>query len=257
MSNTLLSSVAIVIPARWGSTRFPGKLLHPLGGRPLIQHVWERCSLARSISRIIIAVDDERLATVVQGFGAEVIMTSLNHQSGTDRVAEVADLLKRQSPANYPSHFINVQGDEPLIEPELIDRLAQAMLEDPSIEMITVATPLVDHSHRNDPNIVKVVIGSLGNALYFSRSALPYHRDAHDPESAVTPLLHLGIYGFQYETLKKFVQFQPSPLECCEKLEQLRALEYGIPIRVLITNHRALGVDTPEDAQRMERYFHS
>ncbi|HLB34470.1 MAG: hypothetical protein A3F67_05225 [Verrucomicrobia bacterium RIFCSPHIGHO2_12_FULL_41_10] len=296
MSNTLFSSVAIVIPARWGSTRFPGKLLHPLGGRPLIQHVWERCSLARSISRIIIAVDDERLATVAKEFGAEVVMTSLKHQSGTDRVAEVADLLKKQSPASYPSHFINVQGDEPLIEPELIDRLAQAMLEDPSIEMITAATPFEDISHqeivqsatqqtmecnqttaaqsdhfiqvfppqegkservshRNDPNIVKVVVGSLGNALYFSRSALPYHRDSHDPESAVTPLLHLGIYGFQYETLKKFVQFSPSPLERCEKLEQLRALEYGIPIRVLITNHRALGVDTPEDARRIEGVY--
>ena len=250
------SSVAVVIPARWGSTRFPGKLLHPIAGRPLIQHVWERCSLTRSISRIIIAVDDERLAEVAQGFGAEVVMTSVDHQSGTDRIAEVAEVLKQQAPENAPTHFINVQGDEPLIDATLIDHLAETLLEDSEVEMVTAATPLEDPEHRNDPNIVKVVVGCSGNALYFSRNTMPYHRDPHDAESEVTPLLHLGIYGFRYETLQKFVTASPSPLEKCEKLEQLRALEHGIPIKVVITNHRALGVDTPEDARRIEAFIH-
>jgi 3-deoxy-manno-octulosonate cytidylyltransferase (CMP-KDO synthetase) len=246
------SSVALIIPARWGSTRFPGKLLHPLAGRPLLQHVWERCQKARAIERIIIATDDQRIKKVAEDFGAEVVMTSVKHQSGTDRIAEAVQKLEKKETF---SHVINVQGDEPLIDARLIDRLAKAMLQDPEVEIITAATLLSDEVHRNDPNVVKVVLDQKKNALYFSRSLIPYHRDMNDVRSAVRPLLHLGIYGFRKDILKKYVRYRPSPLERCEKLEQLRALEHGIKIRVLTTSHRALGVDTPEDAKRIESHF--
>lgn len=245
--------VVLIIPARWGSTRFPGKLLHPLAGKPLLQHVWERCRKARAIERIIIATDDQRIKKVATAFGAEVVMTSAKHQSGTDRIAEVVKKLEKKETF---SHVINVQGDEPLIDARLIDRLAKAMLQDSAVEMITAATPLSDETHRNDPNVVKVILDQKKNALYFSRSLIPYHRDVSDAASAVRPLLHLGIYGFRKDILKKYVAYRPSPLECCEKLEQLRALEHGIKIRVLTTSHRALGVDTPEDAKRIESHFH-
>ena len=245
--------VALIIPARWGSTRFPGKLLHSLGGKPLLQHVWERCQKARAIERIIIATDDRRIKKVATAFGADVMMTSIKHQSGTDRIAEAVRKLEKKETF---SHVINVQGDEPLIDGRLIDRLAKMMMQDPEVEMISAATPLSDEAHRNDPNVVKVVLDQKKNALYFSRSLLPYHRDTHDSKSMVRPLLHLGIYGFRKDILKKYVGYRPSPLERCEKLEQLRALEHGIKIRILTTSHRALGVDTPEDAKRIEAYFH-
>lgn len=242
----------VVIPARWGSTRFPGKMLHAIAGRPLIEHVWQRCCRARLVERVIIATDDQRIKTVAEGFGAEVVITSRQHQSGTDRIAEVARLLEKKQHASSPSHFINVQGDEPLLDAKLIDRLARALLHSPELEMITAATPLQEESQRHDPNIVKVVLNRQGNALYFSRSPIPFHRDANDKDSAVTPLLHLGIYGFRKDILKQFVRYRPSSLECCEKLEQLRALENGISIRVITTTERALGVDTLEDAKRIE-----
>lgn len=243
----------VVIPARWGSTRFPGKSLHLLAGHPLVQHVWQRCLRARLIQRVIIATDDQRIQTAAEAFGAEVVMTSKRHQSGTDRIAEVVTRLEKQKTA--PTHIINVQGDEPLIDARLIDRLAKAMLQDSPVEMITAATPLKEEGQRQDPNFVKVVVSRHGEALYFSRSPIPFHRDAHDLKSAVIPLLHLGIYGFRRDILKRFVSFRPSPLERCEKLEQLRALENGIRIRVLTTSHQALGVDTPEDAKRVEKFF--
>ena len=241
------TEIALVIPARWGSTRFPGKCLHRIAGKPLVQHVWERSLLAGEISRVLIATDHDRIAEEALNFGAEVIMTAENHPSGTDRIAEVATRL------DGITHFINVQGDEPLIDPQLIEDLAASLSRDPRIAMITAATPFQDLSEAEDPNCVKVVVGMDGNALYFSRSRLPCHRDAHDPKSAVTPLLHLGIYGYRRDTLRKLVKLSPSPLEQCEKLEQLRALEHGIPIRVLLTDHRGIGVDTPADAIRAEK----
>ncbi len=243
------SSIVAVIPARWKSTRFPGKMLHLLAGRPLIEHVWRRCSRALHLQRVIIATDSERIATVAKNFGAEVIMTSENHQSGTDRVAEVATLLEKEK--IFPSHFINVQGDEPLLEPKLIERFARFMAKSPDLQMVTAATPL--RANHQNPNLVKVVLDCKKRALYFSRAPLPFHRDQEDRASIVQPLLHLGIYGFRADTLKRFVSYQPSPLECCEKLEQLRALEYGIPIDVIITNHRSHGVDTPADALALEK----
>lgn len=244
------SSVAVIIPARWGSTRFPGKLLHPIDGKPVLEHVWGQCRKAKLPKAVIIAADDERIVTLAKEFGADVMMTSQQHQSGTDRIAEVARLLGKKNQGVSFSHFINVQGDEPLIDPKLIDRLVRALLKDNSIEMITAATPMEEG--KNDPNIVKVVLNHRKEALYFSRNMIPFHRDVNDLASSVIPLLHLGIYGFRSDILQKFVRFRPSPLEQCEKLEQLRALEHGISIRVIETTHRALGVDTPEDAARIE-----
>lgn len=241
------AKVALVIPARWGSTRFPGKCLHPIAGKPLVRHVWERSLSARHISRILIATDDKRIADAARSFGAEVMMTSENHPSGTDRIAEVACRLRGIT------HFINVQGDEPLIDPVLIEELAGSLLNDPKIGMITAATPFASSKEADDPNCVKVVTGAAGDALYFSRSRIPFHRDVSDKAGAVNPMLHLGIYGYRRDILSRLVKLPPSPLEQCEKLEQLRALEHGIPIRVIRTSHRGIGVDTPADALRVEK----
>jgi 3-deoxy-manno-octulosonate cytidylyltransferase (CMP-KDO synthetase) len=241
------ASIALVIPARWGSTRFPGKMLHPIAGKPLLRHVWERCLLAKGIARVLIATDDKRIAEAAEGFGADVVMTSPKHPSGTDRIAEATAKLRGIT------HVINVQGDEPLIDPKLVESLATALRRDPSVEMITAATPFSDTKEADDPNCVKVVVSAKGDALYFSRSRIPFHRDAGDRKSAVTPLLHLGLYGYRRDILRKLVRLAPSPLEKCEKLEQLRALEHGIAIRVVKTPHRGIGVDTPGDVARVEK----
>ena len=241
------SSIALVIPARWGSTRFPGKPLHLIAGKPLIQHVWERSLLARKIDRVLIATDDQRIRVTAEGFGAEVIITSPDHPTGTDRIAEVATRFRGIT------HFINVQGDEPLIDPALIEQLAATLRRNPSIAMITAATPFADPREADDPNTVKVVQNLRGDALYFSRSRIPLQRDAHDQGNRAIPLLNLGIYGYRRDTLKRLVRLAPTPLEMAEKLEQLRALEHGIPIRVVQTTHRGIGVDTPADALRVEK----
>ena len=241
------SKVALVIPARWGSTRFPGKCLHPIAGKPLVRHVWERSLLAKNIAKVLIATDDKRIADAARAFGAEVVMTSPDHPSGTDRIAEVATRLRGIT------HFINVQGDEPLIDPGLIETLAVELIHDSKIGMITAATSFADSKEADDPNCVKVVAGASGDALYFSRSRIPFHRDIKDKASAVTPLLHLGIYGYRRDILARLVKLTPTPLEQCEKLEQLRALEHGIAIRVIRTAHRGVGVDTPADVLRVEK----
>jgi len=251
MATTKPSSVALVIPARWGSTRFPGKMLHPIAGKPLLRHVWERSLLAKGISRVLVATDDRRIEKAAREFGADVVMTSAEHPSGTDRIAEATAKLRGIT------HVINVQGDEPLIDPKLIGSLAAALLRDPSVEMITAATPFANLKEAEDPNCVKVVVSEKGNALYFSRSRIPFHRDASDAASAVTPLLHLGLYGYRRDVLRRLVRLSPSPLEQCEKLEQLRALEHGIAIRVVTTPHRAIGVDTPADVAKVEKILKS
>jgi len=248
---TSKTTIALVIPARWGSMRFPGKCLHAIAGKPLVQHVWERALQAKGISCVLIATDDDRIAEAALNFGADVVMTSSDHPSGTDRIAEVALRLKEAT------HFINVQGDEPMIDPLLISLLAKTLKRDPKIGMITAATPFTDPQEVDDPNCVKVVMGRHDEALYFSRSRIPYQRDAKDKTSAVKPLLHVGIYGYRRDVLRKLVRFTPTPLEQCEKLEQLRALENGIPIRVVMTSHRGFGVDTPADAARVEKMLRS
>ena len=238
--------VAVVIPARYGSTRFPGKPLFKIAGKPLLQHVWERCGKARGITAIIVATDDMRIAEAAFDFGAEVSMTSPKHRSGTDRCAEVAKRLRGFS------HLINVQGDEPLIDPALISRLAKTLTADKGIDMITAANAFGSDEDAGQPNAVKVVLDRAGNALYFSRSVIPFAR-AGSPRY----LRHQGIYGYTAKFLLQFVKWKPGALEECEQLEQLRALENGARIRVLLTKSASLGVDAPEDAALVERMLSS
>ena len=237
-----MSKVVAIIPARWASTRFPGKPLHGIAGKPLIQHVWERCIEAESFDRVIVATDDMRIAEAVFNFGAQVSMTSAHHPSGTDRIAEVARRLKKVSV------IFNIQGDEPMIHPVLLRRLVKKMLASDKIEIVTAAVPISDQEAQSEHN-VKVVIDSLGDALYFSRSRIPFPRG-----SSRTPTYkHLGIYGYRHRALLAFVRTPPSPLEKSEQLEQLRALENGMKIHVILSETSSIGVDTPEDAKEAER----
>ena len=240
-------TTAAIIPARWASSRFPGKPLFPIRGKPLIQHVWERCLKAKTLSQIVIATDDMRIAETAFDFGAEVSLTSPRHPSGTDRVAEVAAGLRRFR------HIINVQGDEPAVDPRLIDRIARTLERYPKLEMVTAGCPFETESDALNPNNVKVVTALDGRALYFSRSLIPFERDkSHRQTPGSRPLWHIGIYGYRRDFLLQFVRWKPTPLENTEKLEQLRALEHGATIRVVRTRHHALGVDTPEDVPRAE-----
>lgn len=233
-----------VIPARWASTRFPGKPLHPIAGKPLLRHVWERCQRSKELDAVIVATDDMRIAEAAFGWGAEVAMTSAKHASGTDRAAELA------AKARKFSHIVNVQGDEPLIDSKLIDRLLRAMRHDRKLEMITAAHPFEDSAEVSSPHQVKVVLDANGDALYFSRSPIPFLRDVG---TRVTHLRHQGIYGYTRNFLQRFVKWKPSPLERAESLEQLRALENGVRIHVLVTKTGSPGIDTPEDAVAMEQ----
>lgn len=235
-----------IIPARFGSTRFPGKPLALILGKPLIQWVIERVNKADALDEVIVATDDDRIRAVAERF-CRVEMTRSDHPSGTDRIAEVAERIDCEA-------VVNIQGDEPLIEPEVINSVARA-LED--AEMSTAATPIVSPEDLDNPNVVKVVVNSYGNALYFSRYCIPYLRDAAgrpagERLAAFNFLKHLGIYGYRRETLMKFVQTKESPLEKAERLEQLRALEMGISIAVVKVKTRSIGVDSPEDIKKVE-----
>jgi len=238
-----LRAVAI-IPARWSSTRFPGKPLHAIAGKPLLQRVWEQCQRARELHSTIIATDDMRIAEAAFRWGAEVALTRSNHRSGTERVAEVAKRAGR-----FPL-ILNVQGDEPLISPPLLDRLVSKMRHDPEIEMITAAHPFENAADSDSPHQVKVVLDRAGRALYFSRSPIPFLRDS---KGSPRLLRHQGVYGFRRDTLLRLVALPPSALERAESLEQLRALENGVRVFVLVTKHGSPGVDTPEDAAALER----
>lgn len=233
-----------IIPARWGSTRFPGKPLHKIAGRPLIQHVWERAKKSKLLDEVIIATDDQKIEGVVKSFGAKVSMTSDSHQSGTDRIAEAV-----KSEQNC-SHVINIQGDEPMIDPKLIDQLCEKMSERTEICMITAAVLIKNNLDLANPNVVKTVIDKENNAIYFSRSLIPYQTS----ESPAAPCYrHKGIYGYTKEFLLKFVRWDASPLELTESLEQLRAVENGEKIKVIITDDESIGVDTPDQAATVER----
>jgi len=232
-----------IIPARWGSTRFPGKPLHLLAGKPLLKHVWEKCRRAKTLDSVIIATDDMRIANAAFDWGAEVALTSRSHRSGTDRAAEVA------RHAEHFSFIINIQGDEPLIEPQLIDGLVEKLRSDRNAKIVTAAHPFENPAEASSPHQVKVVNDASGCALYFSRAAIPFARD----RSKIKYLRHQGIYGFRRETLLQFVKWKPSPLERTESLEQLRALENGVTVHVLITAEGSPGIDTPEDAKALER----
>ena len=238
-----------VIPARWGSTRFPGKPLHPIAGKPLVQHVWEQCAKCERLDSVTVATDDERIAAAVAEFGGHATMTRDDHPSGTDRTAEVAEAFPDAT------HIINIQGDEPLINPDLIDQLAGDLADQPDLPMITAANPLAaDDPMIDDPNVVKVTIDVNGNALYFSRSCIPHPRNK---PAGLTYYRHQGIYGFRRDFLFDFVSWPPSLLEQTESLEQLRALENGARIRVVLNDDTSPGVDTPEQAAILHQQLSS
>jgi len=236
-----------IIPARYASTRFPGKPLALIANKPLIQRVIEQCQKVRSLSEVIVATDDERIARVAREF-CRVELTRADHPSGTDRIAEAAG----RCPCDG---VVNIQGDEPLIDPAVIDAVAGALA---GAEMSTAATRIRSAEEYDNPNVVKVVVNRAGQALYFSRRTVPYLRAAASSsvseQLAAFPFLkHLGIYGFRRETLLRLVQFPVSPLESAEKLEQLRALENDIPIAVVTVDYDSVGVDVPQDVARVER----
>jgi len=237
------SSVLAVIPARYASTRFPGKPLADIGGRPMIEHVYRRAAAA-SVDGVLVATDDQRIADAVRGFGGVAVMTRDDHPSGTDRIAEVA--------AAVPCRLVVcVQGDEPLLEPALIDAAVAPMLADPALCMSTLSRPLAGPDEFATPHVVKVVTDTAGNALYFSRSAIPHQR-AGQPQPGVARA-HVGLYVYRRDILLRLAALPPADLERAESLEQLRALANGIGIRVVDTRHVSIGVDTPDDLARVRQ----
>ena len=226
----------VVIPARFGSTRFPAKILAAETGKPLVQHVVDRVKQCELVSDIIVATDDLRIVDALAKFGTHTVMTSPQHQSGTDRIAEVARAAARDARI-----IVNVQGDEPEIEPDVVDRLMRMQSSDD--DMATAATPFPDRADPNDPNLVKVVSDLDGRAIYFSRSPIPYRRDSTQADPPPY-YLHLGIYAYRREFLLTFASWPPGRLETTEKLEQLRALEHGRSIFVLTTSRATHGIDT-------------
>lgn len=243
-----MSSIAGVIPARWGSTRFPGKILAPLAGKPMIQWVVEAVNRAERLDAVIVATDDRRISEAVEALaipGVQVAMTREDHPSGTDRIAEAVQEMDFDA-------LINIQGDEPLIDPGLIDKLADE-IGSGLWDMVTAATPIEEESQINDPAVVKVVFNRAGKALYFSRAAIPYIRD----EDSLTPFgqtywRHIGIYGYRRDYLLKLVAEPPCRLEMMEKLEQLRALDLGCNMKVVQTREFGIGVDTPADIAKAQ-----
>lgn len=233
------------IPARYGSTRLPGKPLLPIAGRPMIEHVYTRVAGARGLDRVVVLTDDERIARAVEAFGGEWEMTPADCASGTDRIAWAARGWNARA-------VINIQGDEPLIDPEGISRIAEHLAAAPEDPVVTLATPASPEEMEN-VNAVKVVLTRDGSALYFSRSPIPYPRQP----GGFAPLKHLGLYGYQREALMRLATLAPTPLERSESLEQLRALENGIPIRVLVVERGSFGVDTAEDLERVESLLQS
>lgn len=238
-------SILGVIPARYASTRFPGKPLAILAGKPLIQHVWERTSQSKYLSRLVIATDDARIESAALAFGAQVAMTRPDHLSGTDRAAEVAE----STDANI---IVNIQGDEPLIDPDAIDAAILTLLDDVQCQMASLKRRITDDSEIQNPNVVKVVTGGNGDALYFSRSPIPFQRG---PSAGY--FKHIGLYIYRRKLLLAYSSLPVGPLEQAEKLEQLRALENGIAIRVAETSYDTIGVDTPEDLAAVESIFAS
>ena len=231
-------AATVIIPARFGSTRFPAKILAAATGKPLVQHVVEQALKCRRVARVIVATDDRRIVDALRPFGTTAVMTSTAHQSGTDRVAEVARSLADEI-------VVNVQGDEPEIEPEVIDGLIGLLMENPGAVMATAVTPFPAGKDPADPNLVKCAVGVDGRAIYFSRSPVPFWREANNPDNAAY-YLHLGIYAYRRAFLLEYASWPPTPLELTEKLEQLRVLEHGREIRVLNVRRATHGIDTPE-----------
>lgn len=236
-----------VIPARYASTRLPGKPLADICGKPMIVRVYERAVQAKRLDDVVVATDDQRVKTAVESHGGKAVMTRVDHSTGTDRLTEVVTA----APYDGYDLIINVQGDEPLIEPELIDSLAREFEQDEELMMATVKTAITEEAEQKNPNNVKVVTDKNGYALYFSRSLLPYPRY----QKGVPVYKHIGIYAYRRDFLLKYAAMEPTALEETEALEQLRALENGYKIKVIETHHRFVGVDTPEDLAKVNEIY--
>ncbi|SDD81368.1 3-deoxy-manno-octulosonate cytidylyltransferase [Sporomusa acidovorans] len=241
-------NILCVIPARYSSTRLPGKPLALIAGKPMIERVYERALAAKRPTAVLVATDHELVYQAVRAFGGQAMMTSPGHATGTDRLAEVAE---KYTNADI---IINVQGDEPLIAPAVIDLLAGAFDHDPGLNMATLMTEM-DKEEYNLPSVVKVVTSLDGYALYFSRSLIPYPRNSKLPGGPLPVYKHIGIYAYRRDFLLQYAAMAPTPLEATESLEQLRALEHGYKIKVLKTDFTSIGVDTPEDLEKVNEYF--
>ena len=241
--------VVAIIPARWASTRFPGKPLAQIKNKPMIQWVVEQAQKASRISEVIVATDDSRIFDAVHGFGGKAVMTSQDHATGSDRIAEVASGLKCDI-------VVNIQGDEPLIPPENIDQVIDCLDKNPTLNVATLMMAVHESDEITDSNVVKVVADQKGRALYFSRSAIPFHRDEWKngvPKEANRVFKHVGLYAYTRSFLLEFTRMSPTPIEQLEKLEQLRILEHGYPIQVEVTEKVSMGVDRIEDLEKVER----
>ncbi len=245
LSSIVPKRILGVIPARFASSRFPGKALTLIAGKSMLQHVYERVSMARYLTHVVIATDDQRIYDEARSFKAAVRMTREDHASGTDRVAEVAS-------ADTADLVINIQGDEPLIDPDAIDAMLLSMLDDSDVPMGTLKKRIDDREEVTNPNVVKVVTDRHHNAIYFSRCPIPFVRDAAD---TTTHYKHVGLYAYRRDFLLRYSDLPVGPLEKAERLEQLRALENGFPIRVVETDYDSLGVDTPEDLVKVSALF--
>jgi len=241
--------VVVVIPSRYGSSRFAGKPLAVIAGKPMIQRVYESASRATSVSTVVVATDDQRIVDAVHRFGGDVLMTSAENRSGTDRVAEAAEKMGLAA----SDIIINVQGDQPLIHPACFDAVVEPLRQDPALDMSTLAFAIVDRQEYTNPKDCKVVMDQQGYALYFSRACIPYARDG---EGDFTAYKHLGVYAYTLRFLQTFRKLPTGRLEHIEKLEQLRALEYGYRIKVMVTGHDSPEVDLPEDILRLEQLLH-
>ncbi len=235
-----------VIPARFSSSRFPGKVLSPISSKTMLQHVYERASQARYLTSTIIATDDERVYSVARNFGARVVMTRADHPSGTDRVAEAAS-------AESAEIVVNIQGDEPLIDPAAIDMAILPLVHDPEVRMATLKKRIENPREINDPNVVKVVTDRAGDAIYFSRCPIPYFRQDLEGSPGAAYFKHIGLYVYRRNLLLGYSALPVGRLEQAERLEQLRAIENGFRIRVVETDYESVGVDTPEDLKRVSR----
>ena len=240
-------SVAIIIPARYGSTRLPAKPLIKFGGKPMIQHVWERAKRARLAGQVIVATDDKRIADAVRSFGGECVLTPEEARSGSDRIAMVAKEM------TGTEIIVNVQGDEPLIVPRMIDEAAELLLNDPQIRVGTLIRKIENPEEAVNPSVVKVVTDSGQFAVYFSRSPIPHFRDGTDGHPPARPAYfkHVGIYAYRREFLLEFASWPPSKLEEIEQLEQLRIIDRGIRIKTRVTNFESIPVDTAEDVDKV------
>ncbi|RLB09354.1 MAG: 3-deoxy-manno-octulosonate cytidylyltransferase [Deltaproteobacteria bacterium] len=240
-----MSRAFIIIPARYNSKRFPGKPLALICGKPMIQHVYERASMCRDIAGVYVATDNEKIASCVKGFNGKVVMTSKEHRSGTDRIFEAGSILGLSS----EDIVINVQGDQPVFDPAVVSLLVKALHKDPDTSMSTLIYPIEEEKEIPDPNCVKVVTDKNGYAIYFSRSVIPYNRDG----KKINYYKHIGIYAYRMGFLKVFTQLPEGSLERAEKLEQLRAIENGYKIKVVMSPSDSVDVDVPQDVEKVER----